>query len=137
MENREVITGVLVLVLALGCETTSHAPAERPSEPTAVPTMPIPVIETHEVIEPPPPSFDEDDLVEEAEAADDAVHAPASGAREIHPHGGMADCLEMYSACSPDPATPGAQRCTSAPLLLACGQTGTIPGGDTLICVCP
>jgi hypothetical protein len=45
-------------------------------------------------------------------------------------------CLEMYSACSPDPN--GGQRCTSAPYHLDCGQTGTVPnGGDKVRCVCP
>ncbi len=127
---RVLSTAMLVLVL-LACETTPRAP-ETPRPSTEVPSMPIPVIETPAVLPSEPPT--DDGLLDEGEL--DEPVAPGA-AREIHPHGGMSDCLEMYSSCAPDPATPGAARCTSAPLLLACGQSGTIPGGERLLCVCP
>ena len=122
----------LLFLLAVACETTPRTPVPSVPTPGAVPALPIPVIETPELLAPPQPGLEEIDL-DEAPAEGETP----SGAREIHPHGGMADCLEMYSACAPDPATPGAQRCTSAPLMLACGQSGTIPGGERLVCVCP
>jgi hypothetical protein len=128
----------LFFLFALACNNPTSRPEPRgtPTEPTGVPAMPVPVIETTEVLAPPAPSLDDVDLEGDDLDVEDEAEAP-SGAREIHPHGGMTDCLEMYSACSPDPASPGAQRCTSAPLLLSCGQSGTIPGGETLVCVCP
>lgn len=128
----------MLLALVTACETsrTSRSSA-APHEPEgAPPAMPIPVIETHEVLPAPTPIVvDDEELGLVAEEEEDEV--AADGAREIHPHGGMTDCLEMYSACEPDPDHGGAPRCTSAPMLLSCGQRGTIPGGDTLVCVCP
>lgn len=56
--------------------------------------------------------------------------------REIHPLSPSGDmCLEMYSFC--DSNGSEANRCTSAPFHLECDETGTIPGGDTVHCVCP
>jgi hypothetical protein len=52
--------------------------------------------------------------------------------RDIHPIGGP-DCIEMYTVCMGD-----AHLCTSAPLILECGQTGDLPStGERLRCVCP
>jgi hypothetical protein len=124
---------VLSFALVLACETPPRAPStSAPTAAPSAPTMPIPVIDTGEVIEPAHPTLDDVAL----DTPEDDEIAP-SGAREIHPHGGMSDCLEMYSACAPDPDHAGTQRCTSAPLLLACGQTGDIPGGGSVVCVCP
>ena len=63
-------------------------------------------------------------------------HEPtAAGRRELHPLDGNSDCMEMYSACT---MVNGENQCTSAPLLLACGETGRLPStGEQLTCVCP
>lgn len=61
--------------------------------------------------------------------------APIAGVRDLHPRSGLPDCLEMYSACSPD--GQGGQRCTSASFTLGCGESGQVPGGDRVRCVCP
>lgn len=134
----------MLFLFALACDTSEPRPSASregargvPIEPTGVPPMPVPVIETSEVLAPPRPSIEEVDLGDEEEVDEEALPELPEGTRAIHPHGGMTDCLEMYSACSPDPGHPGAEHCTSAPLLLACGQSGTIPGGETLVCVCP
>ena len=125
---------IVLFLLVAACETTPRASSSPAARPGAAPSMPVPVIDTIDVLEPPAPAFEEIDL-DVAEGAQ--TGATPTGVREIHPHGGMSDCLEMYSACSPDPANPAIRRCTSAPLLLACGQTGTIPHGETLFCRCP
>jgi len=69
------------------------------------------------------------------------IEAPTASAkprvptRKIHPLSpDMPNCLEMYTACKPSDQGP---LCTSAPFHLNCGEIGTVPGGDTLECVCP
>jgi len=60
---------------------------------------------------------------------------PPRGARVVHPlTPDMDGCLEMYSACGPEPS---ARRCTSAPFHLDCGASGRVPNGDLLFCECP
>lgn len=61
--------------------------------------------------------------------------ATAVGQRELHPLEGNNDCMEMYSACK---LVNGENLCTSAPFLLACGETARLPStGELLTCVCP
>jgi hypothetical protein len=61
--------------------------------------------------------------------------ANAVGQRELHPLEGNNDCMEMYSACK---MVHGENLCTSAPFLLACGETARLPStGEQLTCVCP
>ncbi|MEI8254121.1 MAG: hypothetical protein WCJ30_00445 [Deltaproteobacteria bacterium] len=59
--------------------------------------------------------------------------------RELRPLAPGSDyCTEMYSSCSREPN--GSERCTSAPFMIACGQTRPSPHrGDNsqLRCVCP
>jgi hypothetical protein len=61
--------------------------------------------------------------------------ATTGGQRELHPLEGNNDCMEMYSACK---LVNGENLCTSAPLLLACGETARLPStGEQLTCICP
>ena len=69
--------------------------------------------------------------VNEAAAANGIERSP----RDIHPVVGAGTCIEMYSACKP---SSGDSICTSAPLLIECGEAGKIPPtGELLRCVCP
>jgi hypothetical protein len=69
--------------------------------------------------------------VNQVAATDGIEHS----ARDIHPVIGASSCVEMYSACKP---SSGDSLCTSAPLLIECGEAGKIPPtGEILRCVCP
>jgi hypothetical protein len=107
----------------VACHGSSDAGARsRPTpEPSAVPTVSAPkTTATPEKTAAPPP------------AASPTSTASPKPKRDLHPLSPSAPgCLEMYSACRPD------GMCTSAPFELSCGAVGTIPGGDTVRCVCP
>ena len=130
---RLLVLGALFLACTAPTEPNKPAAPTPPAPPAAVtpPAAPSPPIAatppTPPVmpVAPPPPTVTAAPL------------PPLAGHRDIHPLGGDATlgCIEMYSACTPDPK--GGQRCTSASYNLDCGQTGQVPGGDRLRCVCP
>ncbi len=109
-----------VMVLGLGCR-----------QPVAPPAAPVPPA----VVVPPAAATASSGV---AVPASPTPAVPPKGARVLHPIGGsMEGCLEMYSACGPDPEGKG-QRCTSAPFNLNCGASGKVPGGtELLFCACP
>jgi hypothetical protein len=61
---------------------------------------------------------------------------PARKARTIRPlSAGKSGCIEMYSACFD---RPEGRTCTSAPFVLDCGESGSLPStGELVSCVCP
>ena len=75
---------------------------------------------------------------EKEEPAHKGKDAPVGATRTLHPLNDDAkSCLEMYSACEPDPSGSG-ERCTSAPFHLECDEKAKLPStGETLHCVCP
>lgn len=120
---RRIFLGLVLLTACSAPEPTRPAPPAAATPPTAPPSPPAPAppIAAPPTSAPPPA----------------APLPPLAGHRDIHPLGGdtALGCVEMYSACTPDPK--GGQRCTSASYNLDCGQTGQVPGGDRLRCVCP
>jgi hypothetical protein len=103
---------VVLCCLTLGCENTSKDAPTEPTPSATAGTVPKPV-------ETPPRGG-----------------TSAAGARrDLHPIEGNTDCMEMYSACT---LLNGENQCTSASLLLACGETARLPStGEQLTCVCP
>lgn len=132
----------LVLVALVLAACTGQAPPAKTEPEAAKATPPGPVA--------PPVTADTNVEVEAAkpgttgakvEAAKPEVKAetkapmPIPGVRDLRPLGGGTSCVEMYSACSPD--GKGRELCTSAPLMLDCGERGKLPSGEALRCVCP
>lgn len=104
---------LIVCSFSVSCETASRtaAPERGPSPTTKAEDIPV-------------------DLESSTGGA-----ATTAGQRELHPLEGNSDCMEMYSACK---LVNGENLCTSAPLLLACGETARLPStGEQLTCVCP
>jgi len=128
---------VLPGVLVLGC-TGPVEPAKgvAPVEPVKAvepvqAVQPVQPVKAGEPVQPGEPAKGVEPVVQPVGAV-----GPLAGHRDIHPIGdGAPGCVEMYSACSPDPK--GGQRCTSARYDLDCGETGQAPGGDKIRCVCP
>lgn len=127
---RLLVLGALFLACTAPTEPNKPAAPTPPAPPAPVtpPAAPTPPI----AVTPPTPP-----VVPIGSPSPAAPPPPLAGHRDIHPLGGDATlgCIEMYSACTPDPK--GGQRCTSASYNLDCGQTGQVPGGDRLRCVCP
>lgn len=135
--HRLTFLGALFLACTAPSEPTKPAAPTAPPTPTAVtpPVAPTPPTPPVAPVAPIPPTSPVAPTPPTPPAAPATPPPPLAGHRDIHPRGGDM-CLEMYSACSPDPN--GGQRCTSAPYHLDCGQTGQVPnGGDKVRCVCP
>ena len=122
----------LLAVLLLGCQ----APAPDADKPVlAAPAKPGPPAENSAEASPVAAPAAAVPRAVAADPADPSAPPPIAGVRDKHPIGGMAECLEMYTTCTPD--GKGGLRCSSERFTLACGATGKVPGGDVLRCVCP
>lgn len=122
---------LVLAALLVGCGAPATPTPNKPAvvTPPAKPPGPPPVAEPVAPPVTPPGSV-------ATPTSPKPLPPPIAGVRDKQPLPGMPECLEMYSACSPD--GKGGQQCTSARFTLACGETGKVPGGgDTLRCVCP
>ena len=130
--HRLILLGALLVSCTAPAEPAKPAAPSPPSPPTA-PTPPTPPTAPT----PPPPPIAETPPTPPTPPTPATPPPPLAGHRDLHPLPGLGDgCVEMYSACTPDPK--GGKQCTSARYDLDCGKTGQVPeGGDKVRCVCP